>query len=96
METIERIRAAVPKPALYELLAEECTELAHAALKVARIVRKENPSPANLFAAVFQTTEEYSDVHLVAEVLDIKPNTVIMEEKLKRWIGRIEKAGDTE
>ena len=41
MKIIEEIGEA----AMLEQLAEECTELAKAALKMARIIRKENPSP---------------------------------------------------
>lgn len=41
MKIIEEIGEA----AMLEQLAEECTELAKAALKMARIIRKENPTP---------------------------------------------------
>lgn len=40
MKIIEEIGEA----AMLEQLAEECTELAKAALKMARIIRKENPN----------------------------------------------------
>lgn len=40
MKIIEEIGEA----AMLEQLAEECTELAKAALKMARIIRKENPT----------------------------------------------------
>lgn len=36
---------AIGSPAMLEQLAEEATELAQAALKAARILRKENPTP---------------------------------------------------
>ena len=36
----------IGEAATYELLAEECIELAHAALKMARVKRGENPTPA--------------------------------------------------
>ncbi len=35
----------IGEPAVYEQLAEECSELAKAALKMARILRNENPTP---------------------------------------------------
>lgn len=36
---------AIGEPAMYEMLAEEATELAHAAQKMARILRGEKPTP---------------------------------------------------
>lgn len=98
---INDIRLAVPTPACFELLAEECTELAHAALKWARVLRGENPAAADLHEIACQLAEEASDVHLVCKVLDIKPDPVIVREKLERWHKRIEgrpicaKSGDT-
>ena len=50
---IEKIGA----PAMCEQAAEECTELAHAALKLARAERGENPTPTKLedcYAAVIE------------------------------------------
>lgn len=38
----------IGEAARWEQLAEECAELGHAALKVARILRGENPAPVNL------------------------------------------------
>ena len=49
MKIIEEIGEA----AMLEQLAEECTELAKAALKMARIIRKENPA----FAEVIKEKE---------------------------------------
>lgn len=40
-----RIIDEIGKAAMLEQLAEECTELAKAALKMARIIRNENPTP---------------------------------------------------
>lgn len=38
----------IGEAALLEQLAEECAELAHVALKMARIIRGENPTPKTL------------------------------------------------
>ena len=87
---ITTISDAVPIPALYEQLAEECTELAHAALKMARVMRAENPTPVPLDRALSNLYEEASDVHTVAKILNLRPDPHIVTEKLKRWYDRIE------
>lgn len=58
MKIIEEIGEA----AMLEQLAEECTELAKAALKMARIIRKENPTPVTEKDAIANIREEYTDV----------------------------------
>lgn len=58
MKIIEEIGEA----AMLEQLAEECTELAKAALKMARIIRKENPTPVTEKEAIANIREEYTDV----------------------------------
>lgn len=87
---ITTIRDAVPIPALYEQLAEECTELAHAALKMARVMRAENPTPVSLDRALSNLYEEASDVHTVSKILNLRPDPHIVTEKLNRWYDRIE------
>lgn len=54
----------VGEPAALELLAEECAELAHAALKLARVERGENPSPITQSACEAQVIEEMADVRI--------------------------------
>ena len=63
MKIIEEIGEA----AMLEQLAEECTELAKAALKMARIIRKENPTPVTEKEAIANIREEYTDVVQCAE-----------------------------
>lgn len=81
----------IGKPAMYEQLAEECTELAQAALKLARIERRENPTPVTYSDACVNLVEEYSDVVQCANELQIHADSEIMKEKqerfLKRWYG---------
>lgn len=72
---IEKIGAA----AMLEQLAEEATELAHAALKLARIERGENPTPVLKEDAMDHLIEEYTDVVQCAEELRLVPN----REKIK-------------
>lgn len=45
MNVWERFPDLVGEPAVYESLAEECSELAKAAQKMARVLRNENPTP---------------------------------------------------
>ena len=54
----------VGEPAALELLAEECVELAHAALKLARIERGENPSPLEREECIEKVIEEMADVRI--------------------------------
>lgn len=46
-------------PAMYEALAEECSELAKAAQKMARVIRKENPTPVTEEEAGEMVREEF-------------------------------------
>ena len=48
--------------AMLEQLAEEATELAQAALKLARKLRRENPTPKTLDECKRNLREEYTDV----------------------------------
>ena len=87
-EHYKKVRELITQPALYEQLAEEATELAQAALKVARIYRNENYTPLTLGEALHNLYEEYTDVYICAQTLIINPDEEILEEKLNRWIER--------
>ena len=50
------------KPAVLEQCAEECIELAHACLKMARKLRDENPTPASEDDIAKNLVEEIADV----------------------------------
>ena len=92
MDIIKEIGAA----AVFEQLAEECTELAHAALKMARIIRGENPTPATRNEARKALNEEAGDVLNCIEILardywfglDLHHRRM----KMERWEQRIEEA----
>ena len=88
-ECSREIRHKVPEAALYEQLAEECVELAHAALKLARIKRRENPTPVSVEEAMGAVMEEYTDLRLVAYVLEMGWDTDVFEQKLLRWYNRL-------
>lgn len=87
----------VGESAILEQLAEECVELAKAALKLSRVMRKENPTPVTVNDAFDNLVEEIGDVRLLLRVTDFMYDGITtqdMEEyKLQRWKNRI-KLGD--
>lgn len=83
----------VPVAALFEQVAEEAAELAKAALKLARIVRGENPTPVTRYDAMAGILEELSDVALVCEALDLEADRREMKKKLQRWVKRLQQKG---
>lgn len=66
----EKFLNAIGEPAALELLAEECAELAHAALKLARLERGENPTPALPKECQEKIFEEIADVLISMEVVE--------------------------
>ena len=83
----------IGKPAMLEQLAEEAAELGQAALKLARKLRNENPTPVTIDDAVANLSEEVTDVSLCLNELKIYPVKDIYEYKRARWLGRLEEAG---
>ena len=81
-------------PAMLEQLAEEATELAKAALKLARVHRRENPTPVTLDDATDDLVEEFTDVAQCAMELRIKPDREQMAKKRRRFIERWNEAVD--
>ena len=86
----------IGKAAMLEMLAEESAELTHAALKLARVYRGENPTPRSEMECIDKLTEEAADVQCVLEQLtsiisDERVNA-IKAQKLVRW--KIRMGGD--
>lgn len=84
-------------PALFEQTAEECVELAHICMKLARKLRQENPTPIDIPDIMSKLYEETADVMLCIEILKDEgylPNTEytekIMHCKELRWVERLE------
>lgn len=77
-------------------LAEEATELAHAALKLRRAYDGSNPTPKTKGEAIDNLLEEIGDVFLCLEVLgfvvDPEVYRIDMNEKLKRWALRLKES----
>lgn len=88
-EIIKRIGEA----AVLEQLAEEAAELAQSALKMARIIRGENPTPVTAAAAYDSLFEEVGDVRLCISVMEGMygefDTKEAEEKKLLRWQNRL-------
>jgi NTP pyrophosphatase (non-canonical NTP hydrolase) len=74
-------------------LAEECSELAQAALKLRRCYDKTNPTPADPDKQYETFLEEIGDVELYLDQLYINREVIKAYKafKLERWKNRLEK-----
>ena len=94
MRDVERIRAYLDEPELLCQLAEECAELAKAAMKVRGVQTKNNPTMCSAEEAWDNLIEEVADVMLVLETLAVNPNCARVQEvedyKTRRWCGGLE------
>ena len=89
MTNLETISSLTKTVTLLDQLAEEATELAHAALKASRIMRGENPTPVNIREAESKLIEEWTDLCLVADVIGLNLDEDIYDAKLNRWTARL-------
>lgn len=89
----------IGKPALLEQLAEECNELSQSALKLARKLRGENPTPKTAEEILENFQEEVADVQLClgelhqAGLYDLNEMTQMAQYKLTRWYKRLDASG---
>lgn len=83
MYNVEHI---LEKPALYDQLAEEAIELAHAAMKYSRALRGDNPIRVSDDEAYAKIVEEYTDVIQSARILGLVVDEDQIVEKHKRWV----------
>lgn len=67
------IITVIGEPAMLEQLAEECTELAQAALKLARKMRGENPTPVSIDECRRNVLIEWADVDVCITELTSRP-----------------------
>lgn len=84
-----KVTKEVPEEDKYELLAEECCELAKAALKMQRIFRKANKPNMSVTDIQSSLKEEFTDVIVVADVLGLKADEYIYASKILRWANRL-------
>ena len=89
MNYLEIVRGKLSDPELLAQLAEEATELAHAALKLRRSTGGANPTPVEPDEAFGAVMEEIADVTLLIHVLqlDLSPDAIEVtgRRKLLRW-----------
>ena len=96
MSMLINIVDQVGEPAALEQLAEECCELAQAALKLARCERGENPTPKDEESCKQDVLSEFADVLACTSVLReldwFDPNIISGNKlhKLERWLERLE------
>lgn len=75
-------------------VAEEAVELAHAAMKMQRILNGTNPTPVTEKEAIGKVMEEICDLYNALEVLKLDANMKydqIRKKKMARWVERIQK-----
>lgn len=82
-------------------LAEECCELAHAALKLGRAIEQKNPTPVDAEKARENLRSECEDVFACLAVLGELPVAEIEEreetrKRIERWAHRLQEAGRCE
>lgn len=87
-----RVTDFLPQGELLSQLAEEASELAHAALKLRRVMDGRNPTPVSYMLAVKNLNEEVADVLLCAEqitFLDESQIAAFKKGKLTRLLDRL-------
>lgn len=91
-EMVMNFTNAIGEPAMLEQLAEECIELAHACLKLARVERGESPTPVTLDEARRKVVEEMADMSVPqAAIWDTDWFDVLMfDEVVRTKTGRFE------
>lgn len=91
---MEFIRSKVPEDERLATLAEEATELAHAALKMRRTLVPNNPTPVDYASARAALWEEFADVVLsLTAVGYVEEDLQVLErnyqDKERRWAKRL-------
>ena len=88
------ITEKVSRCELLAQLAEEATELAHAALKLRRVLDGSNPTPKSSGEALNDLVEEVADVSLLIDLVGMdsfeRDIQNIMRHKTMRWRNRLE------
>ena len=88
-DDIDYLRKVVPVKDAMVLLAEECGELAQAAIKYYRLSSKSIPTPLQEEEIREMLKEELTDILVTAEIAGIKRDANLFDEKIDRWIARI-------
>ena len=75
----------IGEPAMLEMLAEELVECAHEVLKLARVLRCENPTPRTEKEVRASLREEWSDVIQCSKELNLDVDWNQIEMKRRRF-----------
>lgn len=86
---IKKIKDRLGEPEALAQLAEECTELAQAALKLRRALDVKNPTPKTVEECRRDLCEEYLDVIICTGVLNLDLPPEGVERKMLRWMKRL-------
>lgn len=86
---IKKIKDRLGEPEALAQLAEECAELAQAALKLRRALDGKNPTPNTAEERRRALLEEYTDVIHCALVLDLDMDLDQIRKKTERWMRRL-------
>lgn len=92
--TNQQIRDRVGRAAIAEQICEEAAELGKEALKYARAIRGENPTPAPAGDSFQRMKEELSDLLVVCDALGVRPDLQWMHAKRDRWVERLNGGSD--
>ena len=82
------MKEKVGEPELLCQCAEECAEMAQAALKLARILRAINPTPISEEEARQNLKEEFSDIANCADDLGLQVDRDLIRSKQERFLKR--------
>ncbi len=82
----------IGEAAMLEMLAEELAECSHEALKLARVLRHENPTPKTEKEVRASLREEWSDVVQCSKELNLDVDWNQIEMKRKRFEQRWKEA----
>lgn len=85
---IEFAAKHMSRAAALEAVAEEAAEVAQAALKLARILRGENPTPVTAAEAELSMFEELSDLYTRCIAAGCRAEKKLVYEKARRWRDR--------
>ncbi len=89
LEAKAKVKLALKESDLYGQLAEECSELAQAALKKQRILNGSNLPSASEDIVDANLVEELTDILLSADVIGLRKSDKIYDEKALRWGRRV-------
>lgn len=78
----------IGEPAMLEMLAEELAECSHEVLKLARVLRHENPTPKTEKEARASLREEWRDVIQCSKELNLDVDWNQIEMKRQRFEAR--------